>query len=468
MSSQDASECEKDVIEDQSVAERRLGNHASTKEITHPELRRATSTLSRIASRLSTREDIDPGPPPDGGLKAWSQVAIGFTACFCTCVLVILQSISSFGVFQTYYTSALGEPQSTISWVGSVQLWVVFFMSAFSGRALDAGLLIPTFIVGCTIQLFGIFMTSLCKVFWQLVLAQGLCTGLGAGIFFTPTMGLVTTYFKKNRGLAVAIVSSGNSVGGAVYPVIVRQLLPKIGFAWTIRVVGFVNVVLLGLCLAFLRPRLPPRKAGPLVEWKAFTEAPYVCVLLGMSFVFGGLFFSYYYLASFGRDILHMSYSDSLTLLIIFNGAGVPVRLATGYIADRYLGPLNAMVPLLFINALFALCWIAVRSQAGMYVFATFYGFSAGAFQCLMPTVVTSLNNDLQRNGIRMGMAFSLFSFAGLAGPPIGGALLTTNGGGRGGYLVAQLCLGVLTAVGASLMCAARVYKAGWSLKVKC
>jgi predicted MFS family arabinose efflux permease len=281
-------------------------------------------------------------------------------------------------------------------------------------------------------------------------------------------MGLVTTYFKKNRGLAVAIVSSGNSVGGMVYPIFVRQLLPKIGFAWTIRVLGFVNMALLALCLAFLRPRLPPRKSGPIVEWRAFTEAPYLCLLVGMSFVFGGLFFSYYYIASFGRTILHMSYADSLTLLIVFNGAGVPVRLITGYVADRFLGPLNAMVPLLFINGLFGLCWIAVRSEAGMYVFATFYGFSAGAFQCLMPTVVTSLNSDLSKNGVRMGMAFSLFSFAGLAGPPIGGALLTTNGGGRGGYLVAQLCLGLLTAFGACFMCAARVYKAGWSLKVKC
>ena len=85
-----------------------------------------------------------------------------------------------------------------------------------------------------------------------------------------------------------------------------------------------------------------------------------------------------------------------------------------------------------------------------------------------MPTMVTSLNNDLNKNGVRMGMAFSLFSFAGLAGPPIGGALLETNGGGRGGYLVAQLCLGILTGVGASLLYAARVFKVGWNLKVKC
>jgi predicted MFS family arabinose efflux permease len=228
-----------------------------------------------------------------------------------------------------------------------------------------------------------------------------------------------------------------------------------------------MNLAVLSICLAFLRPRLPPRKSGPIVEWRAFTEAPYLCMLLGMSFVFGGLFFAYYYVASFGRTILHMSYSDSVDLLIIFNGVGIPVRLAIGYAADRYLGPLNTIVPMLFVHGMLSLCWIAVRSTSGMYAFTIFYGFGAAGFQCLLPTVATSLNDDLSKNGVRLGMAFSVFSFAGLAGPPIGGAVLTTNGGGRGGYLVAQICLGLLTMVGASLMFACRVNKAGWSLKVK-
>ena len=148
--------------------------------------------------------------------------------------------LNSFGVFQTYYTSALEEQQSTISWIGSVQVWVIFVLSAFSGRALDAGLFIPTFILGSVIQLIGIFMTSLCKNFWQLLLAQGLCTGLGSGTIFCPCLGLVTTYFTKRRGIAVAVVTTGNSFGGAIYPVMVRQLLPMIGFAWTVRVIGYV------------------------------------------------------------------------------------------------------------------------------------------------------------------------------------------------------------------------------------
>ena len=84
MSSQDISECEKDVIEDHVPAGDHLGNHGLAKKTSHLDLRRTTSTLSRIASRFSTRDLVDPGPPPDGGLKAWTQVAAGFIACFAT------------------------------------------------------------------------------------------------------------------------------------------------------------------------------------------------------------------------------------------------------------------------------------------------------------------------------------------------------------------------------------------------
>jgi MFS family permease len=219
--------------------------------------------------------------------------------------LVVITSwgyMNSFGVFQTYYTSELGVSQSTVSWVGSVQLWVIFVMSAFSGRALDAGLFIPAFIVGSILQLLGVFMNSLCTEFWQILLAQGFCTGLGSGIIFCPSMGLVTTYFTKRRGIAVAIVTTGNSLGGAIYPVVVRQLLPKIGFAWTVRVIGFINLACLAVCLAFMRPRLPPRKAGPLFELRAFKEIPYGMTVAGLTLIFGGMFFSYYYVSSCKRD----------------------------------------------------------------------------------------------------------------------------------------------------------------------
>jgi MFS family permease len=163
-----------------------------------------------------------------------------------------------------------------------------------------------------------------------------------------------------------------------------------------------------------------------------------------------------------------MPYIESTNVVAIFNGVAIPVRLLTGWVVDKYVGPLNGMIPLLFLNGIFAFAWIGVRTRVGLYVFAAFYGLSAGAFQCLFPTTLTSLNKDLSKNGVRLGMAFSVFSFAGLTGPPIGGALLDTNGGGRGGYMAAQLGVGFATLLGTCLVVGARVHKAGWSLKVKC
>lgn len=49
------------------------------------QLKRTTSNvLERVASRVTTRDLEDPGPPPDGGLKAWTQVAMGWIVIFAT------------------------------------------------------------------------------------------------------------------------------------------------------------------------------------------------------------------------------------------------------------------------------------------------------------------------------------------------------------------------------------------------
>ena len=64
-------------------------------------------------------------------------------------------------MFQTYYVSALGHPPSDISWVGSVQIFLLFFIGTFAGRATDFGLFKPTILLGSFFMLLGVFMTSL-------------------------------------------------------------------------------------------------------------------------------------------------------------------------------------------------------------------------------------------------------------------------------------------------------------------
>lgn len=168
----------------------------------------ASNVLDRVASRITTRSIRDPPPPPDGGFQAWLQVAMGWLIIFVTWGYV-----NSFGSFQAYYTQTLPEDASTISWIGSIQVFLTFFIGAFSGRLLDAGLFVPTLFVGGILQLLGIFMMSLSTKWWQLLLSQGVLTGIGGGIFFCPSMGLIATYFSNRRALAVGITSTGNSVG---------------------------------------------------------------------------------------------------------------------------------------------------------------------------------------------------------------------------------------------------------------
>jgi len=156
-------------------------------------------------------------------------------------------------------------------------------------------------------------MTSLSTQYWQLFLAQGVCTGIGCGLQFCPAVSLVTTYFQKNRNLAVAIVVSGSATGGMVYPTIVRQLLPKIGFSWVLRVMGLIMLVVDVFTTTLLKPRLPPRKSGPIIDFSAFREATYSLYCVGVFLVIWGQFFAFYYVRYFAMKNIKCTAQENIS-----------------------------------------------------------------------------------------------------------------------------------------------------------
>lgn len=183
----------------------------------------------------------------------------------------------------------MSESASAISWVGSVQIFLLFSIGTFSGRCLDAGFFRFVFGAGVVFQVLGVFMTSISTQYWHLFLAQGICTGIGNGLQFCPCVSLVSTYFSTRKTTAIALAAAGSATGGIVFPVIVRELLPKIGFGWSVRVLGFVILALDLVALALSRPRLPPRRGSALVDWPAFKEPTYVLYCTGMFLVVSSL-----------------------------------------------------------------------------------------------------------------------------------------------------------------------------------
>ncbi|KAL8800404.1 MAG: hypothetical protein Q9182_005206 [Xanthomendoza sp. 2 TL-2023] len=420
----------------------------------------AETGIERVLTRIATRSSQpDLGPPPDGGLQAWTQALMSHLIVFNTWGYII-----SYGVFQQYFTTALNRPPSDISWVGSVQIFILFFIGTASGRAVDYGLFRATFIVGTFFLLLGVFMTSLSTRYWQLFLAQGICTGLGNGLLFCPSLAVLSTYFSSNRALAIGISASGSATGGLVFPVVVQQLLPQIGFGWTVRVLGFIMLVLQVVAFVFTKPRVPPRKTGPLFEPAAFRELPYTLFAIGMFFSFWGIYFAFYYVGSFGRDILRITDQQSINNLLILNAVGVVGRLVAAHLADHYFGPLNTLVPFVFLSGLLIYCWAAVDSPGGLIGFAVLYGLFAAGIQSMFPATLTSLTTDLRKTGVRMGMIFTVVSFACLTGSPLAGALIQH---GTGRYLYAQIFAGTSMMLGCVTLIAARLAKSGKVLRAK-
>ena len=253
------------------------------------------ATLSDSITAVAPAFSIPPKalpPPPDGGLLAWSQVLAGHLVAFNSWGYV-----NSFGIFQAYYTTSLSQSPSTISWVGGIQIFLMMIIGTFSGRALDAGYYHYVAVPGLVLQVVGVFVTSLATRYWQLLIAQGICQGIGSGLAFTPTMALLSTYFTTKRALAVCGMSSGTATGGVVFPIIARQLLHRVGIGWTIRVMGFVFLANAAIALALIRPRPMARKGGSLVEFRSFMDPWYSLFSLGMLLVVLGLYFVYYYVS---------------------------------------------------------------------------------------------------------------------------------------------------------------------------
>ncbi|KAB5570117.1 major facilitator superfamily domain-containing protein [Coniochaeta sp. 2T2.1] len=394
-------------------------------------------------------QDIPEITIPADGYQAWIQVLVGHLMFFNA-----FGYINSYGVFESYYVDTLRLSPSIISWTGSVQAFLLFSIGIFSGRLFDAGHLTSLVVVGCFLQVLGVFMTSLCQEYWQFFLAQGICGGLGAGIAYTPVLACVSTYFTRKKALAVSVTTCGSVTGGVVFPVIARELLGRVGFAWTVRVMGFVMLFNSVVIVVLAKARLPPRKRGPLVEVAAFKEASYTLFSIGVFLLLWGVYISYYYISHYATEILHVDNSTSIVLLLLMNGLGLPGRIIPALVSDAYLGPFKTLIPLALASGVLYLSWIRVDSTGGVFAIAVLFGLVNGGVQAMSMAGLPFLTADLSKVGTRSGMVLSIVSVAALTGPPIAGALIEAGGGS---YVPLQAWTGVIMIAGGGFVAAARL-----------
>lgn len=198
-----------------------------------------------------------------------------------TCIVVLASHFvvmntsgftNSFGALQSHFIDTYNEPSSTVSWVGSMQIFLYFFIGVFSGRLTDAGYFRVTFLAGSLASVVGIFAASFGSELWVMFLTLDLGVGLGNGLMSCPMFAVMSPYFSARRGLAIGITTCGSCTGGLVYSAIMRQLIPTLGFPWTMRVIALIQLVTLGMANVCLRPRTKVQKATSWVDWTAFED----------------------------------------------------------------------------------------------------------------------------------------------------------------------------------------------------
>jgi tellurite resistance protein TehA-like permease len=119
-----------------------------------------------------------------------------------------------------------------------------------------------------------------------------------------------------------------------IFPVLLRRLIAEVGFPWAVRTMAFIMLATLGVGIALLRPRLPPRKSGPLVEFSAFKDLAYTTFVIGLALGFTAFFIPFFYAESYALNI-GVDTELSFYLLSIMNAAGMVGRLLPNAIADK-------------------------------------------------------------------------------------------------------------------------------------
>ncbi|KAK6212445.1 hypothetical protein LQW54_005219 [Pestalotiopsis sp. IQ-011] len=417
------------------------------------------SEVQKAEPRL-VDETVKGSEPPDGGLTAWLQVVGSFFLFWNSWGLV-----NAFGVYQTYYQNDLLQNMSpsAISWLGSIQSFLLLFVGVISGPLYDKGYLRSLLLSGSFFVILGLMMTSLCTQFWQLVLAQAVCAGLGTGLLYIPSLAIIPQYFFHRKALALGVVVSGSSFGGVVYSIVFTQLEPRIGFGWTLRVKGVIALCTLSISVAVLRRREPPSdKIRSLLDLKAFREGPYrlYCAALCLSNV--AFFTPVFYMQPFALAHGLGGQTIALYLVAIMNASSIPGRLSPSLVANR-LGPVQTLFCTVTCTAITVFGWVGTGAGWGNIAFAVAFGFFSGGIVALPAVVLTSFTPDLGRLGTRLGMSSVLNALGSLVGAPIGGAILNATGS----YVGIQLWAGCVILACASCLLALRFTLTGPVLKAK-
>ena len=254
-------------------------------------------------------------------------------------------------------------------------------------------------------------------------LAQGLLIGVGSTATFAPLLAHTSLWFTRRRGIAVAIIASGNYLAGAVWPPIVEHFIGVAGWRATSLGIGVFCFVTM-MPLIFLLRRPPPaadavETAKPIASPHALGLAPNAlqailivagvacCIAMSMPQV---------HLVAYCSD-LGYGPARGAQMLSLMLTCGIVSRLAFGVICDR-IGGLRTLLLGSMLQGIALTLFLPFDGLVSLYVISALFGLFQGG---IVPSYAIIVREyfDRREAGTRVSMVLT----ATLVGMALGGYL---------------------------------------------
>jgi MFS family permease len=275
---------------------------------------------------------------------------------------------------------------------------------------------------------------------WQLYLGQGLFMGfLGIGGMNAPFYVYVSRWFDRRRGSALALISSGSYVAGAVWPPIFERAIAYVGWQQTMIWYGLlVVVVVVPLAAIFLRrPPETPLQAGTIATAPSPNTVMgwppnLVFALLAVAVIFCciPMAMPQQHLPAFCSDLGILA-SHGAAMLSVLLGTAFISRQFWGWVAD-HIGGLNTVLTGSVFQILAITAFALTQDEVGLFTVAAAFGLG---FAGIIPAYVLAIREMFPASEAYWRIpAFLLCSGTGMA---LGGSLAGVLYDSFGTYAVA-------------------------------
>ena len=280
-----------------------------------------------------------------------------------------------------------------------------------------------------------------------LYVGHGLLIGLlGNACFNAPMMVYVSRWFDRRCGTALALITSGQYIAGAIWPSLFERGIAAFGWRWTMLAFGVVEVAtILPISLVFLRP--PPRGpapgthgGGPLPGSSVLGLPPNLVLVLMSVAIFLcciPMALPTAHLVAFCSD-LGFSGAVGAAMLSVLQIAAVVSRQFWGWIADR-VGGLRAVLLGSAFQAVTLGMFLVTQSETGLFLVAGAFGLG---FSGIVPGYYLAVRQLYPTS--ETAWRIPTLSFSGLgamaAGAWLGGALYDHFGSYAMAFAVGVAC----------------------------